>query len=228
MRGPGWEIRYGDGLHRRRNSATAWRDAVGSVEMLVAQTTAVFRTRTWVPRFKLTEESMVGLDGYLASLGWVLEAPTRVLERPVERSPIPADVLIHPGHSEPWVDAFTRIAGYDDLARSKLHGLLSRILHATGFASITIGDTIAAVGMTVVEGADAGLFEIATDPAFRGRGLGGRIVTALESWAAANEAHTTYLQVEEANGAARRLYDTLGYEQVYRYWYRTPGGRAGN
>jgi RimJ/RimL family protein N-acetyltransferase len=33
-------------------------------------------------------------------------------------------------------------------------------------------------------------------------------------------AHTVYLQVVEANSAARRLYDGLGFAAAYRYWYR--------
>ena len=68
----------------------------------------------------------------------------------------------------------------------------------------------------------AGLFEIATAAAERGKGHGRRLVLSALKWARLRGARQAWLQVEADNLAARRLYGTLGFTEVYRYHYRRP------
>ena len=57
----------------------------------------------------------------------------------------------------------------------------------------------------------------------RNRGYGRSIVRAALRWAAAQGATLGWLQVEAANQAGNGLYERLGFEEVYRYVYRTRG-----
>ena len=68
----------------------------------------------------------------------------------------------------------------------------------------------------------AGLFEIATHPAERGKGFARRIVLSALKWARLRGARQAWLQVEADNRPARRLYEAIGFREVYRYHYRRP------
>jgi ribosomal protein S18 acetylase RimI-like enzyme len=78
-----------------------------------------------------------------------------------------------------------------------------------------------AVGLAVADGALCGLFDIAVARDRRRAGLGSRITSAAMRWGAARRCSIAYLQVTDGNRAARGLYDKLGFEERYRYWYRT-------
>lgn len=60
--------------------------------------------------------------------------------------------------------------------------MLRAIVSTTGFAALRVDGQVAAVGLAVVEREYVGLFDIATDPALRGQGLGTRVVSELLRW----------------------------------------------
>jgi len=60
-----------------------------------------------------------------------------------------------------------------------------------------------------------------TDPKLRNRGLGRALISALAGWAVEQGGIGLYLQVEDSNPAAARLYERLGFRGVYGYYYRT-------
>ena len=61
-------------------------------------------------------------------------------------------------------------------------------------------------------------------PRERGKGHGRRVVLSALKWARLRGARQAWLQVEADNLAARRLYETIGFTEVYRYHYRRPAG----
>ena len=77
-----------------------------------------------------------------------------------------------------------------------------------------------AAGLAVSDGRWLGLFEINVAAAERRRGVGRRLSTTLLGWGAAAGAWRAYLQVVHDNHPAQALYRSLGFEPVYRYWYR--------
>ena len=75
-------------------------------------------------------------------------------------------------------------------------------------------------------GAMAGLFDIFTPPAQRGRGHGRQLCAALLAAARRQGATTGYLQVAAENEAAKRLYAALGFQRAYDYHYRSDDPRT--
>lgn len=80
-----------------------------------------------------------------------------------------------------------------------------------------------ATAICVHDGDLAGLFEIATHAAERGKGHGRRLVLSALKWARLRGAKQSWLQVEAGNDVARRLYESIGFREIYRYHYSRPG-----
>jgi GNAT superfamily N-acetyltransferase len=77
-------------------------------------------------------------------------------------------------------------------------------------------------GQVVVEGELAGLYDIFSVEAMRGRGLARALCRQLLRLAVADGARVAYLQVESSNAPARRIYERLGFADAYAYHYRSP------
>lgn len=85
---------------------------------------------------------------------------------------------------------------------------------------------VVAGGQLVVEGAVAGLYDVFTAPAARGRGHAEHLCRHMLASAVSQGASVGYLQVDAANHVARRLYARLGFVDGYAYHYRSPPERA--
>ena len=220
--GPGWETRFSDGMHRRLNSATVWESA--DLETVVGDIEAWYRERGHPAIFKLTDASAPGLDGLLAAHGYLLDVGVAVMTTDLSGELEPPDVEVVPAATTRWMDAFATMSGYGPRRRALLDDLLERIMPATGFAAIEEQGLPVAVGLSVVEGDHAGLFEMVTHPDCRRRSLATRVVGALLSWSRSHGARTGYLQVLEGNTSAEHLYSRAGFAPHHRYWYRVPPG----
>ena len=102
------------------------------------------------------------------------------------------------------------------LAKRVQDSILEKCLCAT----ITAGDEIVACGLCVVERGYAGLFDISVSPRHRRCGYGQDICVSLTNAALDCGAKTAYLQLVSDNVGAVRLYEKLGFEDAYKYWYR--------
>ena len=81
-------------------------------------------------------------------------------------------------------------------------------------------------GRAVADGGWTGVFDMVTAPAARRRGVARQILAAIGEWATAHDAPRLYLQVEESNHAARRLYESMGFTPLTTYHYRVSPGPA--
>ena len=67
-----------------------------------------------------------------------------------------------------------------------------------------------------------GVYDVFTAPAARGQGMARLLCSHLIAQATGRGARVAYLQVEADNAPARAVYRRLGFEDAYRYHYRTP------
>ena len=123
-----------------------------------------------------------------------------------------------------WIEAVGELRG-SPVAHREAH---RRRLESMGLelraVAIESGGRVAATGLTMIEDGGAGLFDIVTREDARRQGLARAVVSSLLQAAWELGAHFAYLQVEQGNEPARRLYRQFGFEERYLYWYR---GRDG-
>lgn len=117
------------------------------------------------------------------------------------------------------VERFPGVADYRRLREATGLSPKSEPAALRGLANTTYGVSLLrdgeVVGMGRIVG-DGGCFhfvvDIAVDPALQGRGLGKRIMDALDAWLRANAEPTTHVSLF-ADGDAKHLYARYGFAQ---------------
>jgi RimJ/RimL family protein N-acetyltransferase len=140
-------------------------------------------------------------------------AEPRDVEAGVDLYAVVAAEGIHIGGEAPVDKPARRDRWRDSLARQDSAAFVAEAGgRMVGWASLE-GDRVAELGMFVA-------------PEWRGRGVGRTLLEACVAWARAAGAHKIALQVWPHNVAARRLYESFGFEQegYLRRHYRRRNG----
>ena len=228
----GWVLRFSQGFTRRANSVTPVYPSVDPVLAKVRFCENLYASEGLPTIFRLTTLSDTSsLDDALAERGYERQDDTRVLHRTLDtgiaapgpgftRAPLASFLATYTDLS--GLKGHLEGSGLDPDAAVKLHGSVLRAIRAeTVFGVLADAGKPVACGMAVVEGELAGLFDIVTHPDSRRRGYGRLLVQSLLAHAATMGARRVYLQVLADNAPALALYEQLGFETLYAYWYRT-------
>ncbi|WP_378948340.1 GNAT family N-acetyltransferase [Mesorhizobium sp. ANAO-SY3R2] len=121
-----------------------------------------------------------------------------------------------------FVGASMAVHGFDPSLRAGLSEIIGAIQPEAGLFILQQDEKPVATAICVHDNDLAGLFEIATSQAERGKGFGRRLILSSLKWARLRGARQAWLQVEADNHDAIRLYSKMGFKEVYRYHYRRP------
>lgn len=94
---------------------------------------------------------------------------------------------------------------------------------------LTVDNQIIAFAISQIVLDEATLFNVAVDPQYQGKGYGKRLLSELFLQLKEKGVATVWLEVRESN-SARKLYDTLGFNEVdiRKNYYPTPDGGREN
>lgn len=217
----GWVARLSDGYTKRANSALLlYPQPDSDSSAIIEQIEALYRSQGLPVIFRLLSFSTPPhLDSGLEQLGYRLADQTMVMTRMLSAPP-QTDPSVQMLDVEQGIEAHARM---NDLSPDILPGhrrILERIPGGISFYGLYEGYELVACGLSVVDGALAGLFDIVTNPAHRRMGHGARLTSGMLARVAADGASTAYLQVVTSNAPAIALYESLGFEESYRYAYR--------
>jgi ribosomal protein S18 acetylase RimI-like enzyme len=217
----GWVLRFSRGFTKRANSIVPLYPAVQMPIDKVRYCENLYAREQLKTIFRLT--TVVAndpLDALLADRGYQRVDPTLVLGCDLSN----ADFTSHPAFRQlpraDWLDAYARSAAMPGKTQQLHAALLQGIRTDHTFGAMDAEGGPNACGMAVVERELVGLFDIVTHPTARRRGHARVLVESLLQWAQQNGARHAYLQVMQTNHAARALYQELGFEELYHYWYR--------
>lgn len=212
-----WSVAIGRGAVGRLNACTTFGSSPRRrMFELIETVERRYAARGRPARFRLTPLDH-HLDERLETRGYRRDREAIVLSGPAGGQLDP-DVEVASAAGPTWLRRFTEWGGHDDLR-------VSEIAESLGSLTLELGvfTAEAAVGAVVLDRPWAGIFDLAVDPERRRLGHGSRLVTAMSAWSAARGCDRLYLQVAATNDAAADLYQALGMEEVYRYWYRVLG-----
>jgi GNAT superfamily N-acetyltransferase len=221
----GWILRFSEGYTKRANSINPLYDAGLDTTQKIKLCEQIYRERNLPAIFRLNSFAAPRtLDQLLEKQRYRLLDRTLVQYLkladfslpPVTQTALQAESL------DDWLSVFSELSGSALQQHDAHRTLLKLIPGKTLFAVLTAGDDIVACGLGVLETGCLGLFDLITAEAFRNRGYGSQLVTAMLHWAREQGARHAYLQVVSDNTSARCLYDKLGFKDIYHYWYRVP------
>ncbi|MBO6519173.1 MAG: GNAT family N-acetyltransferase [Rhodospirillales bacterium] len=216
----GWIFRHADGITRRANSAAPFPLEDGATaETQIAYAEAFYPARGLPPRVQISPAAEPdGIDELLAARGYEIESGVEIMIADASRlaAESPGNILIAETAPGGWWDCYMEGYGRDPrriVAGARETPLFAAVPDDTG--------TMDAIGLGVMGGGWLAVFGMYTRPERRRLGLGAGLIRALAAFAVDRGVHGAYLQVEDDNPAARRLYEKLGFRGVYGYHYRT-------
>lgn len=225
----GWLLRFARGYTKRANSVNALWPSTLEIETKIAFCTAQYRTRALPTIFRITPFAQpVELDQMLAERGYLSLDPTAVMYQalPIDLGGGNAGLSTaatgrHQEELDRWLAIFSQLQGEMSLHRQGMHrDILSAILGQRFLALLTVDGCAVACGLGVLEETYLGLFDLLVDARYRRQGHGTALVKGMLAWGQRHGARHAYLQVTLANVVACSLYEKLGFEELYRYWYR--------
>ncbi len=219
-----WVIRLTAGLAAKRLNSVNPLDPgdVSNIEDRIGRAMRRFDAYGRPLVFRMTPLGGERLSAHLDGLGWTRYSESLVMAVRL------SDELVAPVMDQiplrdvgRYVTAALRIRGAEPSTRAGLTEVIGAIEPEAGLFVHESAGSAVATGICVHDGELAGLFEIATDPAARGRGHARQLVLSALRWARGRGAVYGWLQVEADNAPAIALYRSLGFEECYRYHYRS-------
>jgi ribosomal protein S18 acetylase RimI-like enzyme len=211
-----WELRAAAGFTGRANSALPLGTPGTSLDLAVRSVAAWYRERGLPPMITIPAP-LAGpageLDDFLAGLGWTMR-PGAAYVMTARAGTLPAPPMA--AHIDASPDAAWLSLFRDGQAPSAGLSLLQSAPWQA-FGSFRSGAEIRAVGRVSVAGGWGAITALEVAPAWRRRGLGAALTSAL---CAAAEADRVLLQVAIDNAPAIALYQHLGFRISHRYHCR--------
>lgn len=225
----GWLVRFAQGFTKRANSVIplypSRGDSADDTASKVRFCENLYARERLKTIFRITSlDDHATLDAYLAARGYRRQDPTEVLIAVLD-GPLPgaASKPLQQFPLQPWLDTYARLTGLPAEAQP-LHGAILRAIPLPCcHAAVGSRDDPLSCGLAVLEQDLVGLFDIVTRADARRAGHGEAIVTGLMEWGRAQGARIAYLQMAADNAPAAALYRKLGFQPIYRYWYRVSG-----
>jgi len=220
----GWILRLLRGKAKRARSVNAVYASTAPLEQKIGYCERLYRAAALPVLFRITPFSQPpDLEGELGRRGYVRFDPTAVESAPIDRALL-GEPEAQPMELSSWVEAVGQLRQSSIAHRSAHLARLQGTPLAMRAVALKSQGRVLATGLAILEDDCAGLFDIITADEARRQGHAKRIVASLLRIGWDLGARHAYLQVQEGNVAARRLYAQFAFEERYLYWYR---GRPG-
>jgi GNAT superfamily N-acetyltransferase len=216
----GWHLRFTEGYTKRANSANSTSTSVELDAGRLAHIERLYRQSGLPTIFRLTSlDAPPNTDSFLASKAYRFTDLSLVMVAPLSvESEASAPNLVP--DAQTWLNAFQKVSGKLDPDQAIHLELLQAIQSPCAFAVEHAGEEPICCGLGVCVQDQLGLFDVATSPAYQGRGLAKKLCASLLAWGRQSGAKSVFLQVTGSNTTAIRLYESLGFRRAYHYWYR--------
>ena len=219
----GWLISASNGFTRRANSVTVVGGSKIPLDEKIRYCERYYTSLGLPAIFKIIQyEGFQELDDKLDKLGYLKIAPTSVRIKKLSYNNFSDNINIDikPYPCDEWIDEYFECSEKDSRLKSTYALMLKKIKNKGVWVTYKENGKSAGFGYAIMENGYSGIYNLFVPQEYRGRGYAQAIMDKLLYESRRLGAACSYLQVEEENLPAERLYDKLGFEQAYRYYYR--------
>ncbi len=221
----GWVIRFSYGYTKRANSVYPIYSSTLDLEEKITHCEKLYTSMQLPVVYKLTKNCCpADLDQVLEIKGYQKLAETALRIAQIKDNAGyngPYEVMAEYEFTKEWISTLISCTNMSDTEKiDVMKRMLNNIIGDKICVRINIKEEPIACGFGVIEDGYIGIYDIVVKPEFRGRGYGRAIMQGLLKEALKKNIDQAYLQVVVGNTVAEKLYDSLGFKEVYRYWYR--------
>ena len=216
----GWLWRCTSGGSVRANTVAALAYSGADVEASIDEVERLYRTAGAPPRFTVCDVGAPSdLDRRLAARGYRRGDDHVTMVKSASACAAPPDVIaLGAAPSAEWMAIY--LSGLTDDRREIAPRILAGLpAHCMYFACVRQGRAVTS-GLSIADGRFASVQCMATVQGGQRQGGARAVLTAIESWAAAQGCTTLYLQTGADNAAAQALYRACGFVLAGRYHTR--------
>jgi ribosomal protein S18 acetylase RimI-like enzyme len=226
----GWIVFLSPGRAKRARSVNAFYGSTLPLVEKIGRCESLYARHGLPALFRITPFVQPSdLDDALEARGYVEFEPTLVMTASLDAPPVRphlADLEMTAPLPETFVDVVGSMRGSPPSQRAAHLERIAQSPHDIRPVVAYRDGRPVASGVLSVEGDVAGLFDIVTEPALRGQGIGSEVVGTLLARAWERGARTAFLQVGEQNASAISIYRRFGFVDRYRYHYRARPGEC--
>ena len=219
----GWVLRFADGYTKRSNSINPIYESNISLQMKLDFCEKDYEHVNLPIVYKLTPDSQPkDLDEELDKRGYIRidETSVRILDMEHYYQAKAGDIHFASEFNDTWINGFLKCSGINEKDTITAKKMLNNIMGEVVCVSKWVDEKVIGCGFGVIERGCIGIFDIIVDKSYRGNGYGKSIMNSILNTAAKKGVKTAFLQVVVGNIPAENLYENLGFQEEYKYWYR--------
>ena len=220
----GWILRFSYFYTHRTNSVEQIGPSSLPLQEKIAYCEEIYRAWGTPCIFKINPRVPRDFDTLLYRKEYAIEHVTEVMTMYIpEHMPEPAkaSVILEDVISPEWIfSLFDLKQTRDPIHRRIVPSMYRAIPKKTIAAHIEEDGRFVATGLGILDRNYIGIYAIHVDSAYRRRHFARDICRSILAEGVRRGADQAYLQVVQGNMAARKLYNSLGFERLYTYWFR--------
>ena len=221
----GWVLRASGNDVRRANSASAFYPSSIALEEKIVVVEDWYRQHGQGAMFRLNDIlTPPELDGLLAQRGYTREMDTFMMTlqlADLKVSPdVPAGLRVIERSSVDGIADVHQLKGSSATMAERDAARQSLWRGAERYLALKSINGLLSCGMARVQNGHVGIFTMRTAEKSRGKGYASLLVAQLLAWGRSQGAHAAFLQVDQANDVAVRVYRRFGFAPRYGYWQR--------
>ncbi|WP_066503297.1 GNAT family N-acetyltransferase [Abyssisolibacter fermentans] len=219
----GWIIRISkDYSSKRASSVYAMYPSIEDIKTKITRCENIYTKQDKKVVFKISEDDVsLELDRILEEKGYNKEAVTCVMDMDLDDNyAYDENIKIEKTMYNGWLDNFIQLSKKSKTEYSAIKKLYENLVLPVICVSIFKDARCIATGLGIIERGYVGIFNVYVSEDNRRKGLATEIMMAILNQAKKNGVEKSYLQVVRDNVPAKKLYEQLGYNHIYNYWYR--------